>query len=121
MFLAFFLSVYLHEFTDQRSALLPSTLLGNFRFFKANRYCLAPGVANQQLLLVIGIVGGIFSFSFLFFFFFGLSRPAPLAYGSSQARGLIRVVVTSLRQSHSNARSEPHLRPTPQFMATLDP
>ncbi|XP_020953195.1 uncharacterized protein LOC110261350 [Sus scrofa] len=32
-----FTLVYLHEFTDQRSALLPSTLLGNFRFFKANR------------------------------------------------------------------------------------
>ena len=59
---------------------------------------------------------------FLFFFWsFCLLRPAPVAYGGSQARGLIGAVATDLRQSHSNAGSEPRLRPTPQLMATLDP
>ena len=47
----------------------------------------------------------------LFFFFglFAISWAAPAAYGGSQARGLIGAVATSLRQSHSNAGSEPRL------------
>ena len=45
----------------------------------------------------------------------------PVADGGSQARGSIGAVATSLRQSHSNASSEPCLQPTPQFMATPDP
>ena len=58
---------------------------------------------------------------FFFFFFFVFSRAAPVAYGGSQARGLIRAVAAGLHHSHSNAESEPHLRPTPQLTATLDP
>ena len=42
-------------------------------------------------------------FSFLLF------RAAPGAYGGSQARGRIGAVAASLRHSHSNVRSEPHL------------
>ena len=38
-----------------------------------------------------------------------------------QATRLIRAVAASLCQSHSNARSEPRLRPTPQLTAMLDP
>ena len=53
-----------------------------------------------------------------FFFFF---RAALAAYEGSQARGLVGAVASSLCQGHSNARSEPHLRPTPQLMATPDP
>ena len=55
------------------------------------------------------------------FLFFGLFRAAPVAYGGSQARGLIKAVAASPHQSHSNARSEPHLQPTPQLTATLHP
>ena len=44
----------------------------------------------------------IWLFLFCFFFF----RAVPTAYGSSQARGLIRAVATSLYHSHSNARFE---------------
>ena len=65
------------------------------------------------------------SFFFFFFFFafwlFAISRATPMAYGGSQARGLIRAVAAGLRQSHSNEGSEPHLRPTPQLIATPDP
>ena len=43
-------------------------------------------------------------FSFLFLF-----RAAPVAYGSSQARGQIRAAAASLYHSHSNARSVPYL------------
>ena len=57
----------------------------------------------------------------LFFYLFAFSRAVPEAYGGSQARGQIGAVATSLRHSHSNAGSRPHLRPTPQLMATLDP
>ena len=60
----------------------------------------------------------------LFFFFFGLfalSRAAPTAHGSSQARGLIGAEAAGLYQSHSNAGSEPRLRPTPQLTALPDP
>ena len=49
------------------------------------------------------------------------SRATPAAYGGSQARGLIRAFAAGLGQSHSNARSKPHLGPIPQFTATLDP
>jgi len=66
-----------------------------------------------------------FFLSFVFFFvvvvvFVAISWAAPAAYGGSQARGPIRAVATGLRQSHSNAGSEPRLQPTPQLTATLD-
>ena len=51
------------------------------------------------------------------FFFFNV----PEAHESSQARGQIRAVATGLHYRHSNAGSEPHLYPTRQLMAILDP
>ena len=60
-------------------------------------------------------------FFFNFFFFFAFSKAAPVAYGGSQARGLIRAVAAAIHHSHSNTGSKPHLRPTPQLMATPDP
>ena len=54
---------------------------------------------------------------FLFFIFF---RAAPSAYVSSQARGSVRAAATGLHHSHSNARFEPHLRPTTQLTPTPD-
>ena len=50
-----------------------------------------------------------------------ISWAAPTAYGGSQARGRIGAVAAGLRQSHSNAGSEPRLQPTPQLTATWDP
>ena len=41
------------------------------------------------------------------FLFFVFSRATPAAYGGSLARGLIGAVAAGLRQSHSNAGSEP--------------
>ena len=60
------------------------------------------------LCLYIAVGGGL---SFFVFFF----RATPTAYGSSQARGRIGAAVTSLHHSHSSARSEPHLQPTPSL------
>ena len=47
-----------------------------------------------------------YSFFFSFVFFFVLFRASPLAYGGSQARGLIRGTAASLHHSHSNAGSQ---------------
>ena len=58
---------------------------------------------------------------FFFFVFLSFSRAAPVAYGGSPARDLFGAVATDLHQSHSNARSELRLRPTPQLTATPDP
>ena len=66
-----------------------------------------------------------FSLSLIFFFFVCVCvcifRATPTAYGGSQARGLIGAAAASLGQSHSNTRSVPCLRPTPQLTTTPDP
>ena len=67
---------------------------------------------------------GYVFFCFVLFFVFGLfafSRAVPVADGGSQAGGRIGAVAVGLCQSHSNAGSEPHLQPTPQLTARLDP
>ena len=63
------------------------------------------------------------NYTFLMFlsFFFAISWAALMAYGGSQARGLIISLATGLHQSHSNVGSELRLRPTPQLTATPDP
>ena len=74
---------------------------------------------------------GFFCFVLFFYYFFAflsfvvvvvvaISWAAPAAYGDSQARGRIGAIAASLRQSHSNAGSEPRLQPTPQLTATPD-
>ena len=57
----------------------------------------------------------------VFFFLFCCFRAAPVAFGSSQARGRIKAAATSLGHSHSNTWFELDLWPTLQLMATLDP
>ena len=56
-------------------------------------------------------------FILFYFIFLGMH----MAYGSSQAKGLIGAPAAGLHHSHSNARFELDLQPTPQLMATLDP
>ena len=60
-------------------------------------------------------------FFFFIFKFFLLFMVIPVAYGDSRARSSIRTTAASLRHSHSNIRSELHLWPTPQLLATADP
>ena len=57
---------------------------------------------------------------FFFFCLFAFFGAAPAAYGGSQARSLIGAVAAGLHHNHSNAVSEPSLRPTPQLPATPD-
>ena len=57
----------------------------------------------------------------LFFFFCSVFfRVELVAYGGSQARGLIGAIVASLHYSHSNVGSKLCLQPTPQLTATPD-
>ena len=58
---------------------------------------------------------------FFFFVFLSFSRSVPEACGGSKAMGPIEAVSTGLHHSHSNARSEPRLRPTPQLVAMPNP
>ena len=63
----------------------------------------------------------IFLRVFYFFYFFVFSRAALVAYGGSQAKGLIGAVAASLQNSHSNVGSKPPLQATPQLKTTPDP
>ena len=58
---------------------------------------------------------------YIYIFFFCLFGAAPEAHGGFQAKGRIQAVATGLHHSHSSAGSKPHLQPSPQLMATLDP
>ena len=59
----------------------------------------------------------VFSFFSVFLSFLGLL----LWHMEIPRLGVLRAVATGLRRSHSNARSEPSLGPTPQLMAMPDP
>ena len=96
-------------------------------------YLVNPKDATRKLLQLNNEFGKVAGYkintqksaAFLFFFFlsffFFLLRVALVAYGGSQAKGGIRAAAASLHQSHTNARAEPHVQPTPQLMATPDP
>ena len=49
--------------------------------------------------------------NFFFLFFLFLFRATSVSYGGSQARSLIGATAAGGHHSHSNSRSEPHLRP----------
>ena len=78
----------------------------------------ASAISWSSTQLFLHIIG---PHEFFLSFFILLFRAAPAAYGGSLARGLIGATAAGLRYSHSNARSEQQLRPTPQLMATPDP
>ena len=48
-----------------------------------------------------------------------ISWAALVVYGGSQARGRVGAIAAGLRQSHSNAGSEPRLRPALQILNLL--
>ena len=80
----------------------------------------ALGYYGSYLIRTPGIIA-LFSSFLPSFLSFCLFRASPLAYESSQSRGQIRTVAACLHHSHSNARSKPCLRPTPQLTAIPDP
>ena len=105
---------------DQTGNLLvPSWIrspLSHYRnsYFHSSLYYFLPSAFWEVLFalsfLFIQVIDlRFFFFLFLAFWLFVFSRAAPLAYGGSQARGLIEAVASGLRQSHSSAGSELHL------------
>ena len=76
---------------------------------------------QNRKYLIWDVLSHDISAFFFFFCLFAFSRTVPTAYEGSQARGLIGTVVAGLGHSHGNEGSEPHLGPTPQLMAMLDP
>ena len=71
--------------------------------FVGSRHVL--GTARIEIIIIIIII------------IIGLFRATPPAYGSSQAKNLIRAVAAGLHHSHSHAGCKLHLRPTPQLNA----
>ena len=57
----------------------------------------------------------------LYFIIIILFRATPMAYGGSEAKGLIGDVAAGLHHNHSNVGSETYLQPTPQLSAMRDP
>ena len=57
----------------------------------------------------------------LFYFFAFIFRAAPVAYGSSRAKGQIGALASGLCQSYGNTGSESYLWATPQLVVMPDP
>ena len=74
-------------------------------------------MGRKELRLHIKITACNFIYIYIYILLF---RATPVAYGGSQARDQIGAAAAGLHQSHSNARSEPHLQSTPQLTATPD-
>ena len=77
--------------------------------FKFYIYHILPMSLVKQL--VFNFKRDVCTSAFLFFVFLPFLGPHP-QHMDVQARGLIGAIATGLCQSHSNARSEPRLRPT---------
>ena len=50
----------------------------------------------------------MYTYLFIYFCLYAISWATPMAYGGSQARGLIGAVATALHHSHSNTGSSTH-------------
>ena len=84
------------------------------------------GLGPLRILLYKGFLKIISLFIYYLFVFLSFLVPyfssaISAAYGGSQAKGSIGAIAASLHQSHSNLGCKPHLQPTPQLTATLDP
>ena len=77
-------------------------------------------VSSWILVRFITLSHAVASLVFCFVFVFLLFRAIPTAYGGSQARALIGTTAAGVHHSHSDARSEPYLQPTPQLRAMPD-
>ena len=77
----------------------------------------------MTLFLFRYVCSFVLVFIFYLFIYFGLCpfRATHMAYGGSQARGLIGATAAGLCHSHGNMGSDPRLQPIPQLTATPDP
>ena len=118
------INIRLNVFSDRYYA---SSFTWIFRFNcqcnSKNRYIILTILPDELLSLSCQVTCWrlcvyVCMYVFLFIYFF---RAAGLAYGSSQTRGQIGAAAAGLHHSHSNARSELRLQPTPQLTANPDP
>ena len=103
---AVLLSVYEVRSQSSWEILMEPATLGEARTSESLNHSRQLKVKSQQIKEYSFFFFLFFSFFFFFFFFL---RATPAAYGSSQARGLIRAANASLHHSHSNVGSEPGL------------
>ena len=80
--------------------------------------CLCPGTSVPISLCLCGSLPGRRFLTSLYSFL--LFRAKHVPYECSQARGWLGAVAVTLHHSHSKARSELCLQPTPQLMAMPD-
>ena len=101
---------------DGRLSIAATDQLGsNQRHVERNQQIASATPLDTPINAISSKVAHLFFSSFVIFLF----RTTPVAHRGSQARSLIGAVAPGLCQSHSNARSEPRLWPTPQLTATL--
>ena len=81
----------------------------------------SPFLSSQLIMTSSDVLDSGRNKSLFLNFILFLFRAAPTVYEASQTRGQIRAAAVGLCHSHSNARSEPHLRPVPQLMTKPDP
>ena len=86
--------------------------------FIVMRTNLLPTVILLDDKKIVGKSFNLSSFSFLLFFFFSLR----LQHMEVPRLGVkVELQIPAYTTAHSNARSEPHLQPTPQLTAMPDP
>ena len=115
-----------HQLPTTRALWMVYILLPSSKEITALYSRARPGGIQGQAQFIAKLNGNglwIFFLSFFFFFFFVFLsfRVAPMAYGGSQTRGLIRAAAAGLRHSHSNTGPKPSLQLTPQLTAMPDP
>ena len=87
-----------------------SNLRSSLNVIKSDNICFSKLVDHKLLYQKVTIA--ILIYIIIILSFLGCTMAVPTAYGGFQIRGRIRAVATGLCHSHSNARSELHLRPT---------
>ena len=73
-----------------------------------------PIIQGQGSVMTNKTTQHVLNKDFPFIYLFCLCRTAPMAHGTSQARGQIRAIIAGLCHSYSNNGSKLHLQPTPQ-------
>jgi len=73
-----------------------------------------------QLIIIVIHLDTVNTPVCVYVYLFCLFRARPGAHGGSQTGSQIRAEAASLCLSHSQARSKPRLRPTPQLTAMPD-
>ena len=78
-------------------------------------------IIRYLIMLLCALDHNLFILVFFIFYFLSFLGPHVRRTEVPRLGGLIGAIAAGLCQSHSNLGSEPHLQPTPQLTAMLDP